>query len=64
MHFDHASQLKETKTAKGGAECPTLLHYLAKVLLRKDPSLTTFILEMPNVEAAARGILLLVAQTR
>jgi hypothetical protein len=48
--------LKETKTANGGPECPTLLHYLVKVLLRKDPSLTTFILEMPNIEAASRGV--------
>lgn len=40
---------------RGGAECPTLLHYLAKVLLRTDPSLLTFIEEMPNLEAAARG---------
>ena len=47
--------MKETKTAKGGLECPTLLHYLARVLMRKDPSLTTFIEEMPNIEAAARG---------
>lgn len=48
-------QLKETKTVRGGAECPTLLHYLAKVLLRTDPSLLTFIEEMPHLEAAARG---------
>ena len=47
--------MKETKTARGGPECPTLLHYLAKVLMRKDPSLTTFIEELPSLEAAARG---------
>ncbi len=40
---------------KGTPECPTLLHYLAKVLLKSDPSLVTFIQEMPHIEAAARG---------
>lgn len=49
-------QLKETKTVRGGPECPTLLHYLARVLMRKDPLLNTFIDEMPNLEAAARCI--------
>ena len=48
-------QLKETKTASGGTECPTLLHYLARVLLRTDPSLVMFIEEMPHLEPAARG---------
>ncbi|OBZ70103.1 Formin-like protein 6 [Grifola frondosa] len=47
-------KMKETKTAKGGPECPTLLHYLARVLLRSDPSLVVFIEDMPHVEAAAR----------
>jgi diaphanous 1 len=47
--------MRETKTAKGGSECPTLLHYLAKVLMRKDPSLAKFIDELPSLEAAARG---------
>ena len=50
--------MKETKTAKGGPECPTLLHYLARVLLRTDPSLVTFIEDMPHLEAAARGVYL------
>ena len=40
---------------KGGAECPTLLHYLARVLLRTDPTLVTFLEDMPHIEAAARG---------
>ena len=48
-------QMKETKTAKGAPECPTLLHYVARVLLRHDPSLVTFIEDVPHVEAAARG---------
>ena len=48
-------QLKETKTVKATPECPTLLHYVAKVLLKSDPSLVTFIEEMPHIEAAARG---------
>ena len=47
--------MKETRTAKGGPECPTLLHYVARVLSRTDPSLTLFIDEMPSVESAARS---------
>jgi hypothetical protein len=47
--------MKETRTAKGGSECPTLLHYVARVLVRTDPSLTLFIDEMPSVESAARS---------
>ena len=46
--------MKETKTAKGGSDCPTLLHYLARVLLRTDPQLVDFLSDLPNVEAAAR----------
>lgn len=48
-------QMKETRTAKGTSECPTLLHYVARVLIRTDPSLTLFIDEMPSVESAARS---------
>ncbi|OJA17689.1 hypothetical protein AZE42_11865 [Rhizopogon vesiculosus] len=47
-------KMKETRTAKGSPECPTLLHYVARVLIRTDPSLTLFIDEMPSVESAAR----------
>lgn len=47
-------KMKETRTAKGTSECPTLLHYVARVLIRTDPSLTLFIDEMPSVESAAR----------
>lgn len=47
--------MRETKTAKGGADCPTLLHYVARVLLRHDPLLVTFVEDVPHVEAAARG---------
>ncbi|KAG8810123.1 hypothetical protein FRC17_003080, partial [Serendipita sp. 399] len=47
-------KMKETKTAKADPECPTLLHYLAKVLLRSDSSLVMFIEGLPHVEAAAR----------
>ncbi|KAG8832027.1 hypothetical protein FRC18_005585 [Serendipita sp. 400] len=46
--------MKETKTAKTDPECPTLLHYLAKVLMRSDASLVMFIEDLPHVEAAAR----------
>jgi len=52
--LDSLLKLKETRTPRGGKECPTLLHYVAKVLLKKDPKLALFIDEMPNVEAAAR----------
>lgn len=47
-------KMKEMKTAKGSSECPTLLHYIARVLNRTDPSLALFIDEMPSVESAAR----------
>lgn len=47
--------MKETKTAKASSDCPTLLHYLARVLLRTDVNLVNFIDELPHLEAAARG---------
>ncbi|KAG6854352.1 hypothetical protein C0991_007857 [Blastosporella zonata] len=54
FQLDALLKLKETKTAKGTPDCPTLLHYLAKVFLRTDPSLVNFIEELPNLEPAAR----------
>ena len=48
---DH--QLRDTRTGKG-ATCPTLLHYLAKVLLRTDPRLVLFHEDLPSLEAVAR----------
>ncbi|KAF8351690.1 hypothetical protein F5887DRAFT_938683 [Amanita rubescens] len=54
FQLDALLKLKDTKTTKGGPSCPTLLHYLARLLLRTDASLTTFIEELPNVEAVAR----------
>jgi len=56
-------KMKETKTARGGPDCPTLLHYLAKVLLRSDPSLITFVEDIPHLEAAARVSVLTVMAT-
>lgn len=47
--------MKETKTAKATPDCPTLLHYIARVLLRTEPKLTLFIEELPNLEPAARS---------
>ena len=47
--------MKETKTAKASKDCPTLLHYVAKVLLRTDANLVNFMDDMPHVEGAARG---------
>ena len=46
--------MRETKTVKG-SDCPTLLHYLARLLLRTDSMMINFIEEMPHLEAAARG---------
>jgi len=51
-------QLRETRTGKG-ATCPTLLHYLAKVLLRTDPRLVLFHEDLPSLEAVARCTFLL-----
>lgn len=48
-------QMKDTKTVKSGADCPTLLHYPSRVFIRADPKLTLFMEELPSVEAAARG---------
>ncbi|EEB96005.1 hypothetical protein MPER_04934 [Moniliophthora perniciosa FA553] len=47
-------KLKETKTVKGGTECPNLLHYVAKVLMRSSPEILTFSEELPHLEAASR----------
>ncbi|KAG6373818.1 hypothetical protein JVT61DRAFT_5963 [Boletus reticuloceps] len=47
-------KIKETKTARVTPDCPTLLHYIARVLLRAEPKLTLFIKELPNLEPAAR----------
>ncbi|KAF8138924.1 hypothetical protein EV363DRAFT_1315171 [Boletus edulis] len=47
-------QMKETKTARATPDCPTLLHYIARVLLRTEPKLTRFIEELPDLEPAAR----------
>ncbi|KAI0034599.1 hypothetical protein K488DRAFT_83894, partial [Vararia minispora EC-137] len=52
--LDALLKLRETKTVKGGAGCPTLLHYIARILLRSDPTLVTFVEDMPHLEAAAR----------
>ncbi|KAJ6566848.1 hypothetical protein B0H19DRAFT_1258033 [Mycena capillaripes] len=46
-------KLKDCKPTNG-SECPTLLHYLACVLMRTDPSLVNFIDDLPHLEAAAR----------
>lgn len=48
--------MKETKTVKDDSGCPTLLHYLAKVLMRTDASLVMFIEDLPHVEAAGRSM--------
>jgi diaphanous 1 len=55
--------MKETKTASGGPDCPTLLHYLSRVLMRTDGSLIRFIDDLPNLEPAARVSLQAVVQS-
>ncbi|KZV64586.1 actin-binding FH2, partial [Peniophora sp. CONT] len=52
--LDALLKLRETKTVAGGPSCPTLLHYVARTLLRADPTLVTFVEDMPHLEAAAR----------
>jgi len=47
-------KLKETRTAQSNSMCPTLLHYLAKVLRRSDPNLVQFQEELPHLEEASR----------
>jgi len=47
-------KLKETRTTRGGPQCRTLLHYLARVIMKKDPSIATFIEDLSHLEAAAR----------
>lgn len=50
-------KMKETRTAKATSECPTLLHYLARLLIKSDQELVTFINDLPHIEAAARSAL-------
>jgi len=47
-------KMKETRTAKGGSDCPTLLHYLAQILMKSNPDVVAFVNDLPHVEAAAR----------
>ncbi|THH12248.1 hypothetical protein EW145_g96 [Phellinidium pouzarii] len=47
-------KMKEAKTAKSTPECPTLLHYIARVLLKSDAELINFLDDLPHLEAAAR----------
>lgn len=47
--------MKETRTARPGGDCPTLLHYLARLLLQADEELVHFINDMPHIEASARS---------
>ncbi|KAJ7490264.1 hypothetical protein B0H11DRAFT_2009814 [Mycena galericulata] len=52
--LDTLLMLEGKKTASGGSDCPTLLHYLARVLMRTDPSMVNFIEDLPSLEAASR----------
>lgn len=46
-------KLRETRTAR--AECPTLLHFVARTIVKTSPGLALFIEDMPSVSAAARS---------
>ena len=46
--------MRETTTSKASPDCPTLLHFVAKVLLKFDAELVNFLDELPHLEAAAR----------
>jgi len=48
-------KLKDTRATNASGVTPTLLHFLARVFLRKDPSLLQFLVEMPHLEAASRS---------
>ncbi|KAG0026570.1 hypothetical protein BGZ82_009398 [Podila clonocystis] len=55
FQLDALLKIRDTKgadSAKPG--CSTLLHYLAKSIHAKDPSLLRFLDEVPHLEAAAR----------
>ena len=54
FQLDGLLKMKETKTANAGPGCPTLMHYVARLLLHSDPTLVTFIDDLPNLENAAR----------
>ncbi|KAJ6480687.1 hypothetical protein C8R47DRAFT_1218534 [Mycena vitilis] len=62
FHLGSLEQLKDCKSVNG-SDCPTLLHYLARVLLRTDPSLINFIDKMPHLEALRRVSVHLVTQS-
>lgn len=49
------AQMKDTRTAKASPDCPTLLHYLARVLMKSVAELVNFMDDLPHLEAAARG---------
>lgn len=51
------AQMKDTRTAKASPDCPTLLHYLARVLMKSDAELVNFMDDLPHLEAAARGLI-------
>lgn len=53
FQLDTLVKLKDTRTGKGPT-CPTLLHYLAKVLLRTNATLVLFLEDLPSLEAATR----------
>ncbi|WVW81462.1 hypothetical protein I302_103456 [Kwoniella bestiolae CBS 10118] len=56
FQLEALAKMKETRTAKGSG-CPTMLHYLARILLRKDASLVLWSEDVPALEPAARIII-------
>ncbi|KAJ7167543.1 formin homology 2 domain-containing protein [Mycena filopes] len=45
---------REAKSARPDSDCPTLMHYLARVLMRTDPSLVTFLDDLRHLQATTR----------
>lgn len=54
FQLDALLKMRETTTSKASPDCPTLLHFVAKVLLKSDAELVNFLDELPHLEAAAR----------
>ncbi len=48
-------QLKDTRASNASGATPTLLHFLARVFLNRDPLLLQYLDEMPHLEAASRS---------
>ncbi|GAA6056774.1 hypothetical protein JCM3770_006127 [Rhodotorula araucariae] len=52
--LDSLLKLQDVRAASPSVATPTLLHYLVRVVRRQNPSLLSFLEEIPHVEAASR----------